>query len=326
MAPKNPVGKLAETALSTLKDPKAAAGKAVGQAKGTVGLGKLVAETAGSMAGQVVARATGRKRGAEKPSGRSTTVTAPVTTEPKSRADLRAVPDVNEPAATKPAGTVKKAAEPAKKQGDALAEAKPAAKKAAPAKAAAKKAAPAKKQGDALAEMTPTKEAAPAKKAAKAPAKSSTGTAAKAPAKKASKKVSATPADVAEVVESAVAEDPTKTGAKPAKKAPAKKSAATKAPATKAPAKKAPAKKSSPGGKLPAKKARPKTAAELAANEGDEVRTPAGTPAVSEGTNPSTKETGLTQPGTESIVDSSTAKKVASETDTLRKAAESNPE
>jgi hypothetical protein len=293
VAPKNPVGKLAETALSTLKDPKAAAGKAVGQAKGTVGLGRLVAETAGSMAGGVVARATGRKRGAEKTSGRSTTVTAPVTTEPTSRADLRAVPDVNEPAATKPAGTMKKAAEPAKKQGDALAETKPAAKKAPAKKAPAKK--------------------APAKKA---PATPSTGPAAKAPAKKTTKKVAATPADVAEVVESAVAEDPKKTGAKPAKKAPAKKSSA----------KKAPAKKSSPGGKLPAKKAQPKTAAELAANEGDEVRTPAGTSAVSEGSNPSTTETGLTQPGTEPIVDPATTKQVASETDKLRKAAESNPE
>jgi len=291
VAPKNPVGKLAETALSTLKDPKAAAGKAVGQAKGTVGLGRLVAETAGSMAGGVVARATGRKRGAEKTSGRSTTVTAPVTTEPTSRADLRAVPDVNEPAATKPAGTMKKAAEPAKKQGDALAETEPAAKK------------------------------APAKKAAKkAPAKPSTGPAAKTPAKKTSKKVAATPADVAEVVESAVAEDPKKTGAKPAKKGTAKKSTAKTA------AKKAPVKKSSPGGKLPAKKAQPKTAAELAANEGDEVRTPAGTSAVSEGSNPSTTETGLTQPGTEPIVDPATTKQVASETDKLRKAAESNPE
>jgi len=316
VAPKNPVGKLAETALSTLKDPKAAAGKAVGQAKGTVGLGRLVAETAGSMAGGVVARATGRRRGTEKPSGRSSTVTVPVTTEPKSRADLRAVPDVNEPAATKPAGTMKEAAEAAKKQGDALAETKPATKKPAAKKAPAKKA-PAKKQGDALAEVPPTKEAAPTKKGVKkAPAKPSAGTAAKAPAKKTSKKVAATPADVAEVVESAVAEDPKKTGAKPAKKAPAKKSAA----------KKAPAKKSSPGGKLPAKKAQPKTAAELAANEGDDVRTPAGTPAVSEGSNPSTDETGLSQPGTESIVDSSTAKKVASETDKMRKAAESNPE
>lgn len=291
MAPKNPVGKLAETALSTLKDPKAAAGKAVGQAKGTVGLGKLVAETAGSVAGGVVARATGRKRGAEKTSGRSTTVTAPVTTEPTSRADLRAVPDVNEPAATKPAGTMKKAAEPAKKQGDALTETKPAAKK-----ASAKK--------------------APAKKAAKAPATPSTGPAAKTPAKKTSKKVAATPADVAEVVESAVAEDPKTTGAKLAKKAPAKKSSA----------KNAPAKKSSPGGKLPAKKAQPKTAAELAANEGEGVRTPAGTSAVSEGSNPSTTETGLTQPGTEPIVDPATTKQVASETDKLRKAAESNPE
>ncbi len=52
MARKNPVGKLAETALSTLKDPKAAAGKVVDQAKGTVALGRMVADTAGAMVGR----------------------------------------------------------------------------------------------------------------------------------------------------------------------------------------------------------------------------------------------------------------------------------
>ena len=57
MTPKNPVGKLAETAISTLKNPIGAAGKVVDQAKGTVALGKVVAETAGS----VVVRAAGRK-------------------------------------------------------------------------------------------------------------------------------------------------------------------------------------------------------------------------------------------------------------------------
>ena len=69
MAPKNPVGKLAETALSTIKDPKAAAGKVVEQAKGTAAMGRTVAEHVGraavskaaGTAGAVVGRATGRK-------------------------------------------------------------------------------------------------------------------------------------------------------------------------------------------------------------------------------------------------------------------------
>ena len=56
------------------------------------------------------------------------------------------------------------------------------------------------------------------------------------------------------------------------------------------------------------------------------MRTPAGTPAAAEGTNPSTGDTSLTQPGTEAVVDPAAAKQVASETEQLRKAAESNPE
>jgi hypothetical protein len=93
------------------------------------------------------------------------------------------------------------------------------------------------------------------------------------------------------------------------------KSTAKKAPAAKSTAKQA-----------PAKKAQPTSAADLAAAEGEDVRTPAGTSAAAEGTNPSTGDTDLTQPGTESVVDPATAKEVASEAATLRKAADDNPE
>jgi hypothetical protein len=301
VARKNPVGKLAETALSTLKDPKAAAGKVVEQAKGTVALGRAVADTAASAVGKAAGKKSDRKGRAA-----ASTVTSPrtpVRTEPKSPADLRPVPDVTEPATSQPAA-------PAKKQGDALAEET----KAATAQKRAKK--------------------APAKKAAakKAPAK-------KAAAKKApAKKTSATPADVADVVESAVAEDPARTAAKPAtksaKKAPAAKTPSDKLPAKKAPTKKASAKKTATKKttkkaatkKASAKKSAPKTAADLASVEGEDVSTPAGTPAAAEGTNPSTGDTSLTQPGTEPVVDSTTAKQVASESEKLRKAAEPNPE
>ena len=286
MTPKNPVGKLTETAISTLKNPIGAAGRVVGQAKGTVALGKAVAETAGS----VVGRAAGRRPKQE-------THQAPAT----SPADLRPVPDVNEPAGTQPAGTQERGARGAedspKKHGDPLAyrrEAEP---------------------GKPVAKKTPAKPVAKATAKKQAPAK-------KAPIKKApTKKVSATPADVADVVEAAVAEDPSKTAAKPVKKAATKKS-----PTKKTAAKKAPAQRATPGGKLPARKSQPKSAAEVLAGEDTDVRTPSGIPAADTATNPDTTEAELTQPGTEPLVDPGTAKATRSQSDTLRKAAEQNPE
>ena len=312
MARKNPVGKLAETALSTLKDPKGTAGKVVGQARTTVAFGRALGNTAGAVAGHAAGKVSERVSG-RRPQERPGTESAGRSQEqPTARGGLRAVPEVNEPAATQPPRTSRGTSDSPKAHGDAL--------------APTKKATGARKS---------TAKKAPAKKAAgatQAPAK-------KAPAKKPapSKKTAASPADVAEVVESKVAEDPKKTAARPAKKAPAKK-----APAKKAPAKKAPAKKSSPSGKLPAKKsqraepaaeqqagadeARPKSAAEVAAVEGEDVQTPAGTSAAGRGSNPDTGDTGLTQPGTEEVVDPATAKQVSSETQKLRKAAEKNPE
>lgn len=287
VASKNPVGKLAETALSTLKDPKGAAGKLVDQAKGTVALGRLVADTAGAVVGKAAGEATGRlrgKRGEKAPSG----ARPGAATHPR---DLKAVPDVNEPAR---GGT----ADSPKRQGDVLSTPDTPVRK-----AAAQKAPATKPPAKAPAVKKATQDAPIAKKAA---AKTT-------PAKK----VAASPADVAEVVEAAVAEDPNKTAAKPAKKTTAKK-----APA----AKKALAKKAGPGGRLPAKRSQPKSAAELAGNEGEDVRTQAGTAAASEGSNPSTGDTSLTQPDTPPLANESVAKSIASQTEQLRKAAENDPE
>ena len=296
VAPKNPIGRLADTAINSLKDPRKTAEKVVEQAKGTAALGKMVAEQVGrsavskvaETAGAVVGRASGRK-----PSPKKAT-DAPRAESP---APLRPVPDVNEAGHT-----------PAENRGSE----------------------PAKQHGD------PVKKAAQNAPAAKAPAKKAS--AMKTPAKKAAP----TPADVAQVVEAAVAKDPKKTAAAPAKKAAAKKTAAT-------PTKKAPAKKAAPGDRLPvkkaaekapvkkapvkkapvkkaAKKAPPKTAEQVATGRGDDVTTPEGTPGAVRGSNPDTAERDLNQPGTEGIVEESTAHEVASESDMLRKAAEQNPE
>lgn len=113
-------------------------------------------------------------------------------------------------------------------------------------------------------------------------------------------------------------------------KAPAK-APAKKAPATKAPAKKA-AKKTA---KKAAKRAPSKQAAVLApalglseseveAVTGDDPVTPAGIPAAGEGVNPDTTETDLHQPGTEPLMDPATVKAVASESEVLRRGADTD--
>jgi hypothetical protein len=124
----------------------------------------------------------------------------------------------------------------------------------------------------------------------------------------------ATPADVAKKV---AKKAPAK---KATKKAPAKK-AAKKAPAKKA-AKKAPAKTApgSPGDKLPPRRRTP-SAAEVAEG-GPGVETPVGTTGAAPATNPDTAESDLQQPGTEGIVEPSTAKKIAKEAERGRRAAE----
>ena len=134
---------------------------------------------------------------------------------------------------------------------------------------------------------------------------------------------------------------PIKTTAKKAsaKKAPAKRPAAKKAPAKKSAAKKSPARKTAttqaattqtattqPETTQTAPKPAPLTAAELAAGAGTEVITPVGTRGADVATNPDTNITDLQQPGTPPLVDSATAKSVASESEMLRRAADPNPE
>ena len=279
MARNNPLGKVAGTALSSIRHTVSTAGKVIGQAKGTAALGRDVTGQVGKAAASKAVKTAGGivGRGKGRPSSPPAAPAQKQTARATSPATLRPVPDVNEAGHT-PAEN--RTTEPPKQHGDPLADLTPTvgtsppaedtpAKEAAPKKAAAKKA-PAKK---AAAKKAPAKKAV----AKKAPAK-------KAAAKKApAKRVTATPADVAEVVEAAVAEDP---GSTAAKRAPAKKAPAKKAPAKKAAARKAA--ETTPGDKLPARPA----------------------PAVTD----------------KPLVDESELKAVASESETLQRAAEQQPE
>ncbi|MFC7726940.1 hypothetical protein ACFQW6_17645 [Nocardioides sp. GCM10028917] len=108
-----------------------------------------------------------------------------------------------------------------------------------------------------------------------------------------------------------------------AKKAPAKKAAARKAPAKKAAAKKAPSKQAAvlaPALGL----SEAEVEAELDATSTDDITTPSGIPAAGEGFNPDTTDTDLHQPGTEPLMDPATVKAVASESEVLRRAADTD--
>lgn len=308
MARKSPLGKIKDAALDTIKDPigsgQKAVGQAVGQAKGTVELGKAVA---GQVTGQALTRATGtvgavtnlvpgRKKSDSEPTETSDPITAKTAEKPAGTPDAPA-----EKATTKakPAPAAKKTA---KTQGDpvkptkstrssepvsapvedvATAVVKEAATKASPAKGSVAKAG--------------TKKAKPAaKKAAAAPATPDNGIDAAADPDD----VDVTPADIAASV---------------AKKAPAKKAGTA--------AKKAPAKKATPSGRIAPKKAAP-SATELAVGAGTETITPVGTTGADVGTNPDTTDTSLQQVGTEPLMDPSTAKSVASEAETLGRASD----
>ena len=285
MARKNPLGKIKDTAFGTLRHPLGSAEKAVEHAKGTAAAGRMVA-------GQVARTA------AEKASeGIEVVVTRagrgrgrPV------RTGLRPVPPVEEPAAAPvpdpgaPAAAAKKTA--AKRTAAKKAPAKKAAAKKAPAKKAAVKKTSAKKAAK-KAEVTPADVAQNVAK--KTPQQASTTT----PAKKAAKK--------------APAEKTSPGDRLPAKKTAAKKTAAKKTAAKKAPAKKTPAKKAPEA---------PRTAQQVADVEGPEVTTPVGTTAADAAKNPDTTETDLQQPGTEPLMDPATTKAVASEAETLQKAAD----
>ena len=124
----------------------------------------------------------------------------------------------------------------------------------------------------------------------------------------------------------------------PATQAPAKKAPAKKAPAKEAPAKKTAAKKTA-AKKAPTKRAPSKQAAVLAPALGlseaeveaqieagldDDLTTPSGIPAAGPGVNPDTTETDLHQPGTEPLMDPATVKAVASESEVLRRGADTD--
>jgi hypothetical protein len=272
VAKKNPIGKIADTAIASIKNPVGTAGKVAGQAKGTAALGRAVAGHVGKAAASKAFETAGTLVSRKRDSTRSSAQAPQAQSAP-----LRSVPDVGVPSQqthpADPTDTAQPMAErsPAstKQHGDPAR--KTTAKKATPKKAPAQK--------------------APAKKApAKGPAAKSAATSAP----------TATPADVAKVA---------------AKKAPAKKAAAKKGPAKKAAGKKA-----------AGKKAAPKSAAQVAADEGVDATTPVGTPAAAAGRNPDTAEGDLNQPGTEGLIEESTVNEVASKSETLRKAAERNPE
>ena len=216
VARKNPIGRLAETAIGSLKDPMGTAGKVVDQAKGTAALGRTVAEQVGGTAvakvvgvdGAVVGKATGKASGSR----------ATYSPEAKSPADLRPVPPVNEPAHTAEKQPLTKplvATHPAKK--------------------AATRKSPARKSPTRKAATVTATPADVAKVIEEAVAEDPTTTAATPAGTAASAAVSA-PGDRLPPRRQAAAKQPVKKA--PVKKTPAKKAAA---------AKKAPPKKGTPG-------------------------------------------------------------------------------
>jgi hypothetical protein len=122
--------------------------------------------------------------------------------------------------------------------------------------------------------------------------------------------VESAPAE-SEVVEPATrASAPTATAPQATAPAPAKKAPAKKAPARKAPSRKA---------------AVVAPALGLTEAEAEDVlRTPSGIPAAGDGINPDTTETDLHQPGTEPLMDPATVKAVKSESEVLRRAADTD--
>src|SRR5688500_796602 len=96
VAPKNPIGRLADSAIHSLKNPLETAGKVVEQAKGTAAFGKMMAEQVGrsavskatGTAGAVVNKASGLKPGSQESSDAADEATG---------TPLRPVPEVNEP-------------------------------------------------------------------------------------------------------------------------------------------------------------------------------------------------------------------------------------
>jgi hypothetical protein len=316
----NPLGLIKDVALGTLLHPVGTAGKAVEQAKGTAAIGRLVAgqvarTAASAAAGTVstVARRAGVSSADQHEAATPATARSTRGDEPM----LRPVPTVNEPAhtSTPAARRGRKAASPesTKNHGDQLAPVTKAVKKA-----------PAKK--------TPAKKAAEAPVARKAvetpPAPPVKKTAAKAPAKKAAKKAAGSDTDLttkrtpprklaAQGLDDVTPADV----AKVAKKTPTKKTTPVTPvtePAAKKTARKT-AKKAAAQTPTAATPDAPRTASEVANEEGPEFTTPVGTTAAGDSALPNTD---LQQPGTEPLMDPATVKAVKSETETLQRAAD----
>ena len=139
------------------------------------------------------------------------------------------------------------------------------------------------------------------------------------------------PATAARVTPAPAAPAPVKTaaaGTAGAKKAPATKTAAKRTPAKKAAARKSPAKKASSKQAAVLAPAlglsEAEVEAQVQAGVDDDVTTPSGIPAAGRGVNPDTTETDLHQPGTEPLMDPATAKAIASESEVLRRGADTD--
>lgn len=176
MPRKNPLGRIKDTALETLKHPRGAAEKAVGQARGTVAIGRMVADQVTSKAtGVVISRLPGRQ------ATHPTTEASQPTPAPEAKAPEVKAPaprTAETPAPTKTAETsIDAAADVTEVEVTPADVARSVAKKAPAKKAPGKKAAtrkptPSNTPGAKLPPRKPAAKKAPSKKAATtAPAK-----------------------------------------------------------------------------------------------------------------------------------------------------------
>ena len=291
---KNPIDQVKDVAIEAIKHPRGTAEKAVGTARETAAIGRMVAGQVGrtavsrgvELAGDVLSRATGR-HGSTKPAPSS----APVLDPDAPKAGTAAQAGIAAKTAKVPSARV-------------------------PSEDSDGGPAP-----DAKAPVTK----APAKKAAKKT------TAKKAPAKKAAAKKSAdsdvpTPAEVAENIAPAKKAAAKKTAAKKAAK---ETTATTATPGDKLPPKKKPAEKtadqpadSTAETPADAEPNLPRAAVDVRDSDDVDVTTPVGTSAAGEATNPDTDEHDLQQPGTPPLMDPGTVHAVQSEAATMQKAAD----
>ncbi|WP_435770723.1 hypothetical protein [Nocardioides sp. SYSU DS0651] len=142
MARKNPLGKIKDVAVGSVKAPVTAAGSAVGLAKGAASAGGHVTKTVtGKAAGAVTALVPGRKGSDPATPGQQAETPSPAKEDSAGTAEAPEVPAAKKSAAKKPAAKKPAAKKPAAKKPAAK---KPAAKKPAVKKSAAKKVEPAK--------------------------------------------------------------------------------------------------------------------------------------------------------------------------------------